>query len=157
MKSLSVFLILSLVAALPVVAEPYAEWGVAPDGASLSTINPGMEVPDTSEVPFPPPPGGVFVSVTVASGNCLINMRVKRSVNDVCGFYKSELEAPEYRSVKEAEIEGEPSCAIYKNGNAGHGGVGVTVYKNEDRMLSRNGTTNVLLSYEPLGDGNCDF
>ncbi|MEQ5835497.1 hypothetical protein [Marinobacter sp. NFXS9] len=141
---------------MPALSEPYAEWGVFADGSPLEDFSSGDEVPEASEVFFPPPPQGVFVGTTVGSGSCLIIMRSKRSVEDVCKFYGEKLIGAGYQRVKSAEVKGGASCAIYKDGNAGHQGIGVQVYKDEDRLMVINGATLIILSYKPMAHDDCN-
>ncbi|MEQ5835765.1 hypothetical protein [Marinobacter sp. NFXS9] len=156
MKIPSALIAFAMVVSVPVAAAPYAEWGVLADGTSLKEVFVEVKMPEASEVPLPPPPGGVFINSAFGSGSCIVGMRTKHTVDEVCDFYRAKLKSPEYLSVKEAEMEGVPSCAIYKNGNADHQAVGVLVYENEDQMMAKNGTTLTLLSYKSPVDDDCD-
>jgi hypothetical protein len=156
MKIASIVAAVGIVVSLPVMAEPYAEWGVLKNGMSLSMFAEGIDVPEASEVPIPLAPGGRFILVTYANGSCLVVVRTKHSIADTCAFYKAALSATEYQRVKEAETEGEPSCAIFKDGDAGMGGTGVMVGENTDPVHSRNGSTLVHVRYQTMSDADCD-
>lgn len=150
MKVIKVFIILGLLVASQVSAEPYAEWGVLTGGTPLSEFDPDMQIPDSSEVPLPPPPEGVFIGV---SGDrfCTMGLRTKIPIEDVCGFYRSKLRPLGYRDVD--AVPGE-SCDMYMNGDP-ESNLGVIVYKNEDPAYLENGSTEVVISYLPADNQEC--
>lgn len=156
MKSLRVFLVLSFVAALPVAAEPYADWGVMGSDTPISQFAEGMKIPEASEVPIPLAPGGVFISVS-GEFACTMVIRTRHTIEDVCGFYESELlSQPEYERVEELDeaLEPEPSCAIYRDGDNDQG-VGVWVYENDSPVYINNGSTIIYLSYHSPSEKSC--
>ncbi|GGY71931.1 hypothetical protein [Marinobacter zhanjiangensis] len=155
MKISKVVLGLGLVASLPAMAEPYAEWGVIGDGMSLSELAEGMEVPEASEVSIPLAPGGVFISTTGDLSRCTMHVRTKRSVEEVCDFYRSRLKAPEYERVEELELDSEPSCAIFRGGEHRQG-VGVWVYRKEVPHFVKNGNTYVVVNYHVPDGTQCE-
>lgn len=144
------------VISMPVVAEPYAEWGGFADGKSLSEFGTGVKVPDSEEVPIPLAPGGVFVSAS-GNSNCTMHIITDRSVTEVCDFYKSKLTPPEYEgyeTVEELLLEEGESCAIFEDGISKQG-IGVWVYKKESRLYAKNGTTLVAVNYHAASDEEC--
>lgn len=152
MKVIKVFIVLGLLVASQVSAEPYAEWGVLTGGIPLSELDPDMQIPDSSEVPIPPPPGGVFISV---SGDkfCSMVLRTKVSIEDACSFYRSKLGALGYRNVDTGLGPGE-DCDMYMNGDI-ESNLGVMVYKNEDPAYLKNGSTMVAINYLPPDSQEC--
>ncbi|MDY6929651.1 MAG: hypothetical protein SWN10_21450 [Pseudomonadota bacterium] len=156
MKVSSLLVAVGVAVSFPVTAEPYAEWGVIGNGIPLQEIADGMEVPDASEVSIPLAPGGVFIGTAGDLSKCTMVVRTKRSVEEVCDFYRSKLTAPEYERVEEMELDSEPSCAIYRDGESKRG-VGVWVYENEDPAFVKNGSTLVRVSYHMPSRTICEY
>ncbi|MDY6841078.1 MAG: hypothetical protein SV429_06155 [Pseudomonadota bacterium] len=134
-----------------VLAEPYAEWGVIGKDMPLQEINPDMKVPDASEVPIPPPPGAKFI-VGGGDNYCAMGLRTKRSVEEVCAYYRSKLKG--YEQVDAPTMNSKGICKIYKDGDMGSN-LGVRVEKEEDPMFVENGSTLVVITYPNEGRGDC--
>ncbi|WP_092011444.1 hypothetical protein [Marinobacter daqiaonensis] len=125
-------------------AEPYAEWGVIGKDMPLQEIDPEMKMPDASEVPFPPPPGGKFMGV---SGNkfCTLGLRTELSVAEVCSYYHSELTPRGYSQIDADGLDPE-GCQLFKDGDTDTD-LGVMVSTSEDPMFIENGSTLVMMTY----------
>lgn len=149
MKISKVVLGLGLVVSLPVMAEPYGEWGVIGKSTSIGDHHDG-DIPEASEVPIPLAPGGVVVVVDSYKRICQLAVQTKQSIGDTCDFYERALDSDEYQSTTIPMREGQPHCAFFKDGDVS--GYGVTVHENTDPMYKRNGFTLVTVSYEP---GRC--
>lgn len=150
MKFIKVFIVLGLLVTYQVSAEPYADWGVLIDGTPLSEYDPDKQIPDSSEVPVPPPPGGVFLTVN-GDRFCTMGLRTKVSIEDVCSFYRSKLRALGYRDVDTGPGE---DCDMFMNGDP-ESNLGVMVYKNEDPAYLKNGSTEVVINYLPSDNQEC--
>lgn len=134
-------------------AGPYAERGTVAGGMPLAELDPDVKVPDSSDVPIPPPPGGRFIS---GGGDkyCLMGLRTKRPVKEVCDYYRSELFGKGYAQVDAPSLNLKGACEVYKNGDM-NTNLGVMVEKNEDPMFVENGSTLVLITYLPTAKKNC--
>ena len=152
MKLSKVILGLGLVASLPVMAEPYAEWGVLGKDTPLQELDPETKIPDASEVPIPPPPDAKFISV---SGDkfCSLALRTERPVEEVCDYYRSELGPLGYSGV-DADGLDPRGCELWKDGDTDTD-LGVLVSKNEDPMFVENGSTHVVMTYPHEGGEDC--
>lgn len=153
MKMAKVVIAFSVVWSCSVLAEPYAERGVLAGGMPLAELDPDVKVPDSSEVPIPPPPGAKFIS---GGGDnfCTMELRTQQSVADVCDYYESELKRLGYAQVDAPGLNLKGACEIYKDGDM-DSNLGVMVEKNEDPMFVENGSTLVAITY--IGDvgDNC--
>lgn len=153
MKISSFLAAIGLLMSPQLMAEPYAEWGVLAGGIPLSEVDPSMKVPEVSEVPIPPPPPDAkFIAV---SGNkfCNMGLRSSQSVEELCGYYRSELSPLGYAQVV-AEGFSSEGCEIYKNGDM-ETNLGVMVSKHEDPMYVENGSTLIVVNYIPKNGKNC--
>lgn len=155
MKVFGIVVVIWVLMSSPVMAEPYAEWGVFLNGKSLSEFGTGEKVPDASDVPIPAPPDGAFIGVSGNRRSCMMQIITERSIDEVCDFYKSILKAPEYQSVEGMGelLKVQEGCAIYKDGVTKQG-VGVWVYKKE-RTMYLSGNTVVAVSYHAPSGKEC--
>jgi hypothetical protein len=152
-KSSRILCIFGLIISSQVIAEPYAERGTVAGGMSLEELDPDVKVPDSAEVPIPPPPDAKFIS---GGGDkyCVIGLRTELSVNDVCDYYKSKLYGRGYSQVASPTMNLKGACEIYKNGDMDTD-FGVMVEKSEDPMFMENGKTLVLVTYRSNDKGGC--
>lgn len=150
MKVSSVMIPVGFLISLPVLAEPYAEWGMIGD-QSLTLYNDGATIPPASDVPIPLAPGGAVVAVGPGDKKCLLGVRTRQSVEDTCAFYKNALNPAEYQSGRPEFLEGVPGCGFFRDGD--YGGFGVDVTKSADSAFQRNGATLVTVTYRP---GRCE-
>ncbi|MEQ8185036.1 hypothetical protein [Marinobacter salarius] len=148
MKVNRIILAFSVVWSCFASAEPYAERGVLAGGMPLAELDPDVKVPDSAEVPIPPPPGAKFIS---GGGDkfCTMELRTQQSVEDVCDYYESELMRLGYAQVDAPSLNLKGACEIYKDGDM-DSNLGIMVEKNEDPMFAENGSTLVAITY--IGD-----
>jgi hypothetical protein len=155
MKATRLLTAIGIMVSSSAVAEPYAEWGVFADGTPISETDTSMKMPATSDIPIPLAPGGVLVVNGGGGFNCTIQIISKQSVGEVCAFYRSKLNLPEYQIVEDLESRVQPSCAIYHNGNVEKGS-GIWVNENKDPLFTINGSTSIYVSYQPPAGKLCN-
>lgn len=152
MKVAKIILALSVVWSGFGFAELYAERGTVAGGMPLAELDPDVRVPEALEVPIPPPPGAKFISGG-GDKHCVMGLRTKLPVKEVCDYYESKLTPMGYSQVDAPGLNSE-GCQIYKEGDM-LTEIGVMVEKVEDPMFVENGSTLVLVNYLKAGKKSC--
>ncbi|WP_166253564.1 hypothetical protein [Marinobacter salicampi] len=137
------------------LAAPYGEWGLMgwadTEGIPMNEVQPGMAMPDESEVGFPAYPGAkVMFVVPLSPEICSVALRTPAPVNAVCDFYESKFKAADGYTVRSRDEE---SC-LYSTDEINHIG-GIVSLSPDPIYSSKNGDTLVGIDFHPKGNFAC--